>query len=273
MKKPAPRQKSQEKKSSSILESKLQRLSKWGIPLATAAIVIVFILIGLVTKNVQPQPAAAPESEIPVITNPNIIPLPSPTYRTQNSVEAVIRSNQPRRSFRPDQLTQKQLSQMLWAAQGVTTDWGGRTVTSSKSTFPLTIYVLINNVENLESGVYQYISGERLPAHQLLPLKLGDFEETLFSIVNQTPLKEPPLVVVVTGNLKKMATAYGGDSHDREVYLEAGHATQNMYLQAESLKLGMIALPNFDEIQVRSLLSIPQENTIIYLAPIGLIKE
>ncbi|KKT37361.1 MAG: hypothetical protein UW35_C0050G0007 [Candidatus Collierbacteria bacterium GW2011_GWF2_44_15] len=271
MKKPA-RPKSQEK-NHSPLEKVRRQMRKWGIPLSTTVIVIVFILIGLLVRNNDQQIAPAPEDEVPVIVNPDIIPLPSPVYRSQNSVEAVIRINQPRRSFRPDELSQKQLAQMLWAAQGVTTDWGGRTVTSSKSTFPLTVYALVNNVENLEKGVYQYISGERLPAHQLLPLKLGDLGGTLFDLVNQTPLKEPPVVFIITGDLKKMATAYGGVAHDREVYLEAGHATQNMYLQAESLKLGMIALPNFDESQVRLLLSIPTTETIIYLAPVGFIKE
>ena len=272
MKKPAQRPKTSDK-FSLTLDNARKQLSKWGIPASTVFIVLLLIITGFLIRNREEQQTPPTQDEPVVISNPNVIPLPIATYRSTNSVEAVIRTNQPRRTFRPDQLSLKQLGQMLWAGQGVTTDWGGRTVTSSKSTFPLTIYVLANNVEKLEKGVYQYISGERLPAHQLLPLKLGEFGETLFSLVNQTPLKEPPAVLIITGNLQKMATAYGGVSHDREVYLEAGHATQNMYLQAESLKLGMIALPNFDESQVRQLLSIPQEEVIIYLAPIGFIKE
>jgi SagB-type dehydrogenase family enzyme len=245
----------------------------WGLPLVTTILVVVLLLAGGLLKNKNNRQTSKDQEEPEVITNPNIIPLPSPTYRTQNSVEAVIRTNQARRSFTPSQLSLKQVGQMLWSAQGVTTDWGGRTVTSSKSTFPLTIYILANNVEKLEKGVYRYIPGERLPAHQLLPHKLGDFGATLFDIVNQTSLKEPPVVAIVTGNLNKMAEAYGGVNHDKEVYLEAGSAVQNMYLQAESLKLGMIALPNFDESQVRLLLSIPREESIIYLAPVGTIKE
>lgn len=270
MKKPAPKPK---QTNTSPKETIGEVLGKWGIPLSTTTIVILLVIFGLIFRNHQEQASAPVEQEPAVVTNPNVIPLPTPTYRSQNSVESVIRINQPRRSFNPDQFTQKQLSQMLWAAQGVTFDWGGRTVTSSKSTFPLTIFVLVNNVEKLEKGLYQYIPGERLPAHQLLPVKLGDFGPGLFEIVNQTPLKEPPLVIIVTGDLKKMANAYGGVAHDREVYLEAGSAIQNMYLQAESLKIGMVSLPNFDESQVRVLLSIPQADTIISLVPMGYIKE
>ena len=70
-----------------------------------------------------------------------------------------------------------------------------------------------------------------------------------------------------------LTNSYGGEQHDKEVYLEAGAAAQNMYLQVESLKLGMITIPNFDEAQVRELLSIPQEEAIIYIIPVGYIKE
>jgi len=245
----------------------------WGVPLTTTLIVIVFLSVGAFLKNKNKQPVVQVPQETPSVVNPDIIPLPTPTYRSQNSIEAVLRVNQPRRGFEPTELSLKQISQMLWAAQGVVTDWGGRTVASSKSTFPLTVYLFANNVEKLEKGIYQYIPGERLPAHQLLPLKQGDFSDTLYDIVNQTPLKQPPAVVIITGNLKKMAEAYGGVAHDKEVYLEAGATAQNMYLQAESLKIGTIAISNFDKENVRLLLSIPQELDIIYLTPMGYIKE
>lgn len=162
---------------------------------------------------------------------------------------------------------------MLWAAQGVTQSWGGRTVDSEKSVYPLKVYLLANRVEKLETGLYQYVPGDRLPAHQLLPFKLGDLNNTLYTIVNQTPLQSPPAVMVITGDMDKEAEAYGGIHHDEQVYLEAGAAAQNMYLQAESLGLGLAAIPNFDQTNIRRLFSIPANETLIYLIPFGIPKE
>ena len=251
----------------------LGRLKAWGIPLGTLGLVLLLLGVSLMQKKNTATPATAPVEVTPVISNPNIIPLPSPSYRSSNSIESVLRLNQARRAFRPDMLSLNQLGQVLWSGQGVVTDWGGRTVTSAKSTFPLTLYVLANNIDKLEKGIYQYIPGDRLPAHQLIPIKAGDFLESIFAVVNQTSLKNPPAVVVLTGNLGKMASAYGDVPHDKEVYLEAGSVIQNMYLEVESQKLGMISITNFDESQIRLLLSLPQEETIVSLIPLGFIKE
>jgi len=248
-------------------------ISRWTVPLITSLVVTVILIISLATRNGQPQTQKVSEETTPVIENPDIIPLPSPSLRSSNSIEAVLKINQPRRSFQTTPLSLKQVGQMLFAAQGVTANWGGRTVNSEKSVFPLSTYLLVKSVEKLEPGLYQYVPGDRLPAHQLLPLKLGDMIEILYTIVNQTPLKEPPAVIVLSGNFSKMAEAYGGVAHNNEVILEAGAAAQNMYLQAESLRLGMVALPNFDAANVKSLLSLPGEETIFYIIPFGLPQE
>lgn len=249
-------------------------VKRYGFPIATVAVVV---LIGLLTFFLKGRPTEnsqqAAISPTPTMLPSNIIPLPQLDYRSTNSIEAVLRSRRTKREIKPDQLTLKQVGQMLWSAQGVTTDWGGRTTPSSKSTYPLTVYLLVNKVEKLENGFYKYIPGDRLPAHQLTPLKLADFKDTIYDITNQSSMKEPPAMIIVTGNMEKMADAFGGERHDKEVYLEAGHAGQNMYLQAESLKLGMVVISSFEEAKFRNLLSIPTNETIIYLIPFGYAKE
>jgi SagB-type dehydrogenase family enzyme len=162
---------------------------------------------------------------------------------------------------------------MLWSGQGVTADWGGRTSPSAKSTYPLSIYVVVNKVDGLDQGLYQYLPGDRTPLHQLKTIKKGNFGDALFTAQNQNSFKNTPAIFIITGNMTRMAQAFGGVASDKEVYLEAGHAAQNMYLQAESLKLGMVTISSFKDSIIRNIISIPEEETIIYLIPFGHPKE
>ncbi len=248
-------------------------LKQWSIPLATVFVIALLVVAGRLFTPKQSNPTPQPEPTPVVTNNPKIIPLPRPDAKSSTSIEAALRQRRSKRNLLTDKLSQKQLGQVLWAAQGVTTDWGGRTAPSAKSTYPLTVYILVNNIDGLENGVYEYIPGDRLPAHQLVPIKLGDFGPTLHKDVNQGSLKDAPLVIVITGDMKKMADAFGGKPSDQMVYLEAGHAAQNVYLQVESLKLGTVVLGGFDPAPVANLLSIPTNKAIIYLIPVGYPKE
>ena len=145
-------------------------------------------------------------------------------------METALKNRRTRRSFLDGSLTLKQVSQMLWSAQGVTVDWGGRTTPSAKSTYPLSVYIVANKVDGLDAGEYLYIPGDRTPVHQLKTIKKGEFGEAIFTALNQNSFKDVPAVVVITGNMGKMAQAFGGIAQDKDVYLEVGHAAQNMYL-------------------------------------------
>ncbi len=247
---------------------------RWTIPFVAVIFVVAFIWFGYYYQNKKTvQPVAIAEPVPTVSSNPLIIPLPVPDLKSSHSIESVLKSRRSQRNILNNELSLKQVSQMLWAAQGVTSDWGGRTTPSSKSTYPLTVYLIANHVAGLENGIYRYIPGDRLPAHQLIPLKHGDLKDTVYSAANQASLKEAAAVFVLTGNMGKMADAFGGVKHDAEVYLEVGHAAQNMYLQAASLNLGMVTVSGFDSAKVKAAIGLPTEDTVVYLIPFGYFKE
>ena len=108
--------------------------------------------------------------------------------------------------------------------------------------------------------------------HQLKPIKKVELGQALFDLLNQSSFNNIPAVLVITGNMNKMAEAYGGISHDKEVYLEAGYTAQNIALQAESLKLGTNISTNFDELKIKELITVSSTDTIILLMPIGISK-
>lgn len=51
--------------------------------------------------------------------------------------------------------------------------------------------------------------------------------------------------------------------------MEAGHAAQNVYLQAVSLQLGTVVLGAFDDKDVKGVLNLSGRETPLYLMPIG----
>lgn len=203
----------------------------------------------------------------------DIVPLPSPSIRSNTSLEATLKNRRSRRDLKPDPLSLKQVSQLLWSAQGVTSDWGGRTAPSAKSVYPVMVYLLVNNVDGLDKGLYKYIPGEMTAAHQLVPVKLGDFQDSFYEMVNQASVKNPPVIIFLTGNMQKMAEAFGGTRRDANVYLEVGHIGQNLYLQVESLKLGMVTLSSVDGSKFQDMFGLPIGDELIYTVPVGYPNE
>lgn len=52
-------------------------------------------------------------------------------------------------------LTLEEVSQLVWAAQGITArEFGGRTAPSAGATFPLELYLTVKNVDGIAPGVY-----------------------------------------------------------------------------------------------------------------------
>lgn len=246
---------------------------KWSTPSLTGFVVLILIIIALTLSRQEKTPQSQSDASVVQLVLPaDSTALPLPDYRSGNSIEAVLKNRKTRLDFTDASLSLKQVSQLLWAAQGVNVDWGDRTAPSAKSTYPLTIFLVANKVDGLDAGEYQYISGDRTLLHQLKPIKKVELGEVLFALLNQSSFNKIPAVLVITGNMGKMAEAYGGIPHDKEVFLEAGYAIQNIALEIESLKLGTNVFTNFDELKVRELITVSSSDTIIALIPIGVPK-
>lgn len=248
-------------------------VKKWSLPLSTGLLVLILALVAItVNRQTKSNQAQNNNTNTQLVISADNINLPTPDYRSGNSIEAVLKNRRSKLDFIDSSLSLKQISQLLWAAQGVNVEWGDRTAPSAKSTYPLTVFLIANNVSGLDQGEYQYLPGERTMLHQLKPIKKVELGQALFDLLNQSSFNNIPAVLVITGNMNKMAEAYGGISHDKEVYLEAGYTAQNIALQAESLKLGTNISTNFDELKIKELITVSSTDTIILLMPIGISK-
>nr|MCK4930344.1 SagB/ThcOx family dehydrogenase [Nanoarchaeota archaeon] len=203
-------------------------------------------------------------SKVEVIEEDNDeISLPAPTLEGVVSLEKTLAERRSRRDFTDKELSLKDFSQLLWSAQGITSVWGGRTAPSAGALYPLEIYIVVGNVENISPSVYHY----NPKTHSVKKVLEGDKREELKRVaLGQYPIGEAAIDIVFTAVYKRTTRKYG-ERGIRYVHLEAGHAAQNVYLQCESLGLGTVVIGAFNDKGVKDVLNIEEEP--LYIMPIG----
>ena len=191
------------------------------------------------------------------------IKLPEPILKGNVSVEEALKSRRSVREYKNTPLTLKDLSQILWAVNGKTSDWGGRTSPSAGATYPIEIYLVAGNIEGLKTGFYHY----QIDIHALNFLKKNDIREDLsHSSLNQLSVKNAPVIIIISGVFARTTSRYG-ERGVRYILMEAGHCGQNIHIQAEALGLGSVMIGAFEDEKVKMVLGIKED--VFYLCPIG----
>ncbi len=193
------------------------------------------------------------------------IKLPAPVYNGNISIEKALRERRSVRNYRNESARLSELSQLLWAAQGITGPGGRRTAPSAGALYPLEMYVVVGNVAGLPAGVYAY-NPER---HELVKTADGDKRPELCkAALAQSPIRNAAAVLVISAFYERTTIKYG-DRGIRYVHMEAGHAAQNLYLQAVALNLGTVVLGAFDDDGVKKVLHLKQQEQPLYIVPVG----
>ena len=184
----------------------------------------------------------------------------------KTTLEGALRQRRSALNFSTQPLSLEEISQILWAAQGVTDPPSGkRTAPSSGATYPITMYLSAHNIDSLEPGLYRY----RSECHQLQLVAAGDYRRRIHAIaLRQQWALEASAVIIFSGNSDKVARKYKNHSRD-SVLLEAGHISQNIYLQCTALDMGVVAIGGFSRTEMHALLGLPEEEEVVYLNLIG----
>jgi SagB-type dehydrogenase family enzyme len=234
-------------------------------------IVAVAVLIALLLAVLSPpehEPRANDARELNEAAKMELgdrLKLPEPRYASNTSVEAALAQRRSVRAYSGENLTIEELSQLLWAAQGITEPWGGRTAPSAGALYPLELYVVVGTVTGLDAGVYQY----RPATHELEKTKDGDVRAALAgAALSQGFIGDAAINLVFFGVFNRTTVKYG-ERGIRYVYMEAGHAAQNVYLQAESLDLGTVTIGAFDDPAVQQIVGMQEQGRPIYIMPVG----
>jgi SagB-type dehydrogenase family enzyme len=197
-----------------------------------------------------------------VMAHDKEIILPQPILKGKVSLEESIFKRRSQREFQRKDLSLQQIGQLLWAAQGITAtrgDFNFRVAPSAGALYPLELYVLTKD------GVYHYIP----KGHKLENLLDKDLREDLAEAAfGQGPVASGALDIVICAVYERVASKYG-QRGTRYTHIEAGHAAQNIHLQAVALGLGSVPIGAFNDTAVKKCLSLPAACEPLYIIPIG----
>lgn len=216
-----------------------------------AALVIIFLLSGTVSSE-------QGEGE-------RMLTLPPPAVHGKMAVETALQKRRSVRSFKAGELTATELSQLLWAAQGITGFNRFRTAPSAGALYPLEVYVLAGEVKGIPVGVYHYQPRE----HSLVQVGKNDRRSALSrAALGQSFVGEGAVVLVLAGDIERTTFKYS-QRGVRYVHMEVGSAAQNIYLQAASLSLGTVFVGAFDDEEVTEIIGLPASVRPFGLMPVG----
>lgn len=194
-----------------------------------------------------------------------VIELPHPAYVGEATLEECLKVRRSMKEFGAGAVTLDQVSQLLFAAQGITDPRGFRTAPSAKASYPLELTVIANRVEGLTPGAYLYDSFE----HQLKRTRNGELNiELAADCHNQEWVLNAPVLVVVTTYVTMMLGMTAEQSLEVGL-LEAGHATQNLLLQACALSMNTAVVGEFKADAIGRLLQLKQTQRLIYVICAG----
>jgi len=205
------------------------------------------------------------EDELASGREADTLALPQPRRASQVSVEEALARRRSVRQYPDEPLTLAEVSQLLWAAQGITSERGYRTAPSAGALYPLEVYVVAGNVADLPDGIYRY----RSSVHGLIKVAEGDKRGDLCAAARGQASVRDAAAVIVFAAVYERTTAKYGERGIRYVHIEVGHAAQNVFLQAVALDLGAVVVGAFSDEAVKRVVNMNENEQPLYLMPVG----
>lgn len=214
----------------------------------------------LATMGGSAMPSRSPGKDGAAAETQATITLPAPQLEGRMSLEQALSRRRSVREFAKKPLTDRELSQLLWATQGLTDPEGRRTAPSAGGLYPLELYVAT------AEGFFHY----EPRGHQLKRLSDRDVRPAIRqAALAQEAILEAPAVFVITAVFERTGRKYGPARTPRYVQIEVGHAAQNLLLEAVALDLGGVPMGAFDDLALHRALALPADHQPLYLIPVG----
>ena len=195
--------------------------------------------------------------------------LPEPLEEAGPGLWEVIADRRSRRRFTGESLSQQDISQLLWATQGVTGEIQQielRASASAGALYPNETYVAIQAVDGMAEGIYHY----DIRAHELGMLAEGDYSEDLAqACLGQTWMMGAGAVFIWAAVVARCAWKYQNRAY-RYLYLDAGHLGGQLQLAAEGLELSSCNVAAFFDDEVARLVGLDsQTEVVVYVTAVG----
>lgn len=203
------------------------------------------------------------------------IQLPAPRLDGTVSLEKAIQGRRSVRGYSGEALTLAEAAQLLWAAYGITKPvangpafirGGLRAAPSAGALYPLEIYLVAGKVTGLPAGVYRYVS-ER---HELARIEAGDRRNELCqAALGQSWIREAPASLVFSAVFARTTKKYGERGRERYVWMDAGFAGENVYLQAQAMGMGCCIAGAFDDAAVKRAMRMAEDEVPVCILGVG----
>lgn len=194
--------------------------------------------------------------------------LTQPVLDGSISLEKAIEQRRTIRSFGHEPIAIQQLSQILWAAQGITGLRGfGRAAPSAGALYPLDVYAVIgkNSIKDLDSGVYHY----NPRGHSIRKIADGDRrKDVALASLRQMWMAKAPVLFVITAEYDRITIKYGNRGV-RYAHMEVGHVGQNIFLQCQTLGLSAGIVGAFHDRDVAKIVRVNKDYEPLIIMPVG----
>lgn len=223
----------------------------------TLAVLMIFFAAACTPNDAAAQQSGGSEENID---------LPDPLTDGEFSLERALAERRSIREFSGDPLDLETVSQLLWATQGISDERGGlRTAPSAGALYGLDTYIAVGEVDGMDAGLFRYDPED----HKLLPRGESDLHDSIVqAALGQSWIADASVVLIIIGVPERLESRYR-ERAERYTILEAGHAAQNLSLQAVALDLGSTVVGAFSDSGIRELLDIPEEHIPLYVIPVG----
>lgn len=182
------------------------------------------------------------------------IKLPEPEKKGGMTLNEALIKRQTNRTFSAQQLTEQELSNLLWAANGVNRMDGKRTAPSARNAQEIEVYVA------MKTGLYKYEPNDN--ALRIISSKDQRHQ------MSQRPqmIEEAPVALIFYANYDKMKNF---DDASKEFYgaTDAGFVSQNVYLYCAAHNLNTVVMGYIDRDAIREMIDV--DGKAILVQPVG----
>ena len=188
--------------------------------------------------------------------------LPPPRLKGDMTLEEAIRRRRSTRAYREERLSDDILGQLLWSAQGVVErgERLRRTAPSAGARYPLETYV----------ATAGFLAHYQPAKHKLRILRQVDVRPDLErAALDQEFIHQASAVIILTSIARRIEERYGKSRGARYIAMEAGHAAQNVMLQAVALGLASVPIGAFQDAQIAKILELGPEERPLYMLAVG----
>ncbi len=171
-------------------------------------------------------------------------------------------------------LTKGELSYLLWCTQGVKwvmEDCTFRTVPSAGARHAIDTYLYVSRVQDITPGLYRFLALDHALGVIAQDTTLADL--IFRASFSQECIRQAAICFIWVADAYRMTWRYG-ERGFRDIFLEAGHICQNLYLSVQAVGCGTCAIGAFLDEEMNYLLTIDGENKFgLYMASVGKIEQ